>query len=266
MSDVENALLTELIGITYPNGTTSASILGGLVRLYRGWPVGMSLNADIAAGTTNVSVFSVPGSGRNTTRWGIQTSILPIAPSLTVSVDGTAATFAGAAVVGEIAGILADGVAYVYVIQIGDSPALVAANLCGLISAKRPCLVSGSTVTVPGAIQFVARTASQAAGLQEWSRQEQGFRISVWAPAPALRDQLCSAFCSALAPIAFLTLADGTAGRIRYRNGSSFDDGRDSSTYRRDLIYDVEYPTTTNIVEPMMLFGDLDFNGTQILA
>jgi hypothetical protein len=44
------------------------------------------------------------------------------------------------------------------------------------------------------------------------------------------------------------------------------DDGRDASTYRRDLIYDVEYATTIGIVSPTMLFGDLVWNGTPIFA
>ncbi len=266
LSDVENALLSELIVIAYPDGTGAASILGTEIRLYRGWPVTMSLAADIAAGVTNVSVFPVPGSSHNTTRWGVASYIEPSPPALTVAVSGDAATFGGACAVGQLAGILADNVPFVYVVQVGDSPALVAAGLYNAISVKRPCQISGTTVAVPGAEQFIARTTAQASGVQEWARQEQELRLSVWAPSPSLRDTLCSAFGSGLAPIGFLPLADGTAGRLRYRGTVSLDDGRDASTYRRDLIYDVEYATTIGIVSPTMLFGDLVWNGTPIFA
>ncbi len=266
LPDVESALLSELIAITYPNGTAAASILGPEIRLYRGWPVAMSLASDIAAGISNVNVFPVPGSTHNSTRWGIETYIEPSPPALTVSVSGHSATFGGACAVGQLAGILADNVPFVYVVQLGDSPALVASELYDAISVIRPCQISGATVTVPGAVQFVARTTAQASGIQEWARQEQGFRVSVWAPSPALRDTLCGAIGSGLAPIVFLPLADGTAGRVRYRSTASLDDGRDASTYRRDLVYDVEYATTISVVSPTMLFGDLVWNGTPIFA
>jgi hypothetical protein len=266
LSDVEGALLGALIGLAYPAGLTAPSILGSPIRLYRGWPITAALTADIAAGTANVSVFAVPGGTRNTTRWGVQTAITPTPPALTVSVVPPSASFAGTAAAGQLAGILADQVAYIYQVQAEDSPSLVAAALYTLIVPNRPCLVSGATLTVPGAIQFVARTTQAASGVQEWARQEQGFRVSVWCASPSQRDTLCGAIGSAMAQVAYLPLADGTGGRIRARATASFDDDRDTSMYRRDLLYDIEYGTTATITQPTMLFGDLVWNGSPILA
>jgi hypothetical protein len=97
-------------------------------------------------------------------------------------------------------------------------------------------------------------------------RQEQEFRISVWAPNPQVRDQACSFVTAGLAAISFLTLADGSGGRIRYKSTASIDDDQASSIYRRDLIYTVEYATTIALQTPTVLFGDDKYNGTTILV
>ena len=59
---------------------------------------------------------------------------------------------------------------------------------------------------------------------------------------------------SQFAGIAFLDLADGTGGRLRYSHTASIDDGQDAGVYRRDLVYVVEYPTTIEQLLPSMLF------------
>jgi len=79
-----------------------------------------------------------------------------------------------------------------------------------------------------------------------------------------IRDAVCSAIANALSSIAFLTLADGTAGRLRYRAAASFDDDQDAHQYRRDFLYDVEYGTTVKADAPSMLFSDLIWNGESV--
>lgn len=242
-------------------------MLGGwAVRAFRGSPPVAALMADRAAGIVDVSVFPVAGATRDTTRWGPVSRTSQIAAGLSASVAGQAATFAGSAVSGELAGLLIDGAPFVYRAQAGDSAQLVAAALADAVRAARPCWLTGASVTVPGAAALVARTAGTASIVEEWSRQEQEFRISVWAPCPAARDAVCSAVGAALAPTAFLTLADETAGRLRYRSTASRDDDQVASVYRRELIFDVEYPTTTVTQMPVMLFGDLLYDGTNLYA
>jgi hypothetical protein len=109
---------------------------------------------------------------------------------------------------------------------------------------------------------IVARVVADGAVLTEWGRQKQGFRISAWCPDPGTRDRICSLVGNALSTVNFLTLADGTGGRVRYRSTASFDDDQDARQYRRDLVYDVEYGTTFEEAAPSMLFGDLVFSGT----
>jgi hypothetical protein len=266
LSNVETALVQAIIAIIYPNGKTAASVLKMNVKAFRGMPSSGLLLADRASGILDISVFPVPGATRDTTRWGVQTFDIPSTPGLTVAVVGNSATFAGIAAPGDLAGILAGQTAYVYQTQPNDTAALVAAVLAGQIVVNTTCSVDGASLTMSALQSIVARTAAAATALQELGRQEQEFRISVWAPNPQVRDQACSFVTAGLAAISFLTLADGSGGRIRYKSTASIDDDQASSIYRRDLIYTVEYATTIALQTPTVLFGDDKYNGTTILV
>lgn len=264
LSDVEASLVGSVTDIVYPNGLEAPSVTGQPVRIYRGWPLLGPLGNDMSAGVANVSVFAVPGATHNTTRWAPVASMSAGAVTLTVSVSGASARFGGAAGPGQVAGLLIDNQPFVYRGQAGDTPALVAAMLAQAVQTQRACWLSGTTVSVPGLSAIVARVVADGSSVTEWGRQVQGFRISLWCPNPMVRDTLCSVIGGALAAVSFLTLADETSGRIRYRSTASFDDDQDAQQYRRDLVYDVEYGTTVQASAPAMLFGDLMWSGTPI--
>ncbi|HTW27866.1 MAG TPA: hypothetical protein VME92_12120 [Acetobacteraceae bacterium] len=265
-SDVENSLVSVITGAIYPNGTDAASAIGVTCRIYRGWPNAAALDADLAAGYVNITVFPAEGEMRNTTRFAEDWQANPVPPTLTASLAGNVATFAGSADTGQLAGILVDGQAYAYRTVDGDTPESVAANLATQIQANRVATLSGATVTIPGAGEMLVRTVADAPSLLEIRRQEQVFRITAWCPTPALRDQVCSLVDSALSAARFIKLADGSTGRHRFQRTASYDQSQDASLYRRDLLYTVEYPTTQAVTQPSMLFGDLVLNGTPILC
>jgi hypothetical protein len=264
LSDVETALAALAMTVAYPQGGNGPSLTGKPIRVYRGWPLTGALGLDLAAGIANVSVFAVPGATRNTTRWGPVVYTTQGLASLTVEVSGTSVSFGGTGGAGQLAGILVDGVVCAYRLQAGDTPALVAAVLAQDIRAGRTCWLSGATLTVPGATRLIGRTGADAGTVTEWGRQEQGFRVSAWCPDPVTRDLVCAGLGAAFAPTGFLTLADGTGGRVRYRSTSSFDEAQDAQLYRRDLIYDVDYATTVYQAVPNLLFGDLHVAGSDI--
>jgi hypothetical protein len=266
LSDVEAALVDAITTVVYPGGLDAPSITAKPVRIYRGWPLIGPLANDLAGGVANVSVFSVANTARNTTRWTPHPVAAPGVPTLSVSVTANSASFSGAGGPGQLAGLLVANRAFVYRGALGDTPALVAAMLAERVRAVRSCWLSGATVTIPGIGSIIARVVADGTSLMEWARQRQGFRVSAWCPDPATRDALCSAIGSALSSVAFLTLADGTAGRIRYRSTASFDDDQDAQQYRRDLVYEVEYGTTVISDAPSLLFGDLICNGASIYA
>jgi hypothetical protein len=263
-SDVENALVAVLTNALYPNGASGTATLGVTTRIYRGWPTASALDADLSAGTVNVTVYSVEGSARNTTRWPYAWRATPAAPTLTTSVSGQSATFAGAAGAGQLAGLLVDNKTYVHRTANGDTPALVAALLGAAVGADLPVVVNGATVTVPDAWRLVARSAADAQASLEVRRQDQGFRITCWCPTPALRDATAAAVDLALSVSRFIALADGNTGWIRWSGTSSQDKSQNANLYRRDLTYSVDYPTNQLQAQPSMLFGDLVLGATSV--
>ena len=91
----------------------------------------------------------------------------------------------------------------------------------------------------------------------QWTRaQLQRFRITCWCPDSTSRDSVAAAIDAALSSIAFLQFSDGSSGRLRYVGTTEFDQSQDAALYRRDLVYSVDYLTTTSEVVPSMIFGD----------
>jgi hypothetical protein len=265
-SDVENALVALAAIALYPNWSASPSVAGPDCRIYRGWPNSAALDVDLAAGRINVTVFPQGEPGRNTTRYMQQSPGSPVQPTLTASVSGVSVTFGGTAGPGQLAGVLINNSSYVYASQGGDTPETVAANLATSARTDEIISLSGATLTIPGADSVVARVVACASVLQEVRRQEQGFRITSWCPTPATRDASASAIDLLLVGFQFIDLADGSQGRLQYRGTLEFDQSQDALLYRRDLLYDVEYPTTITALQPAMLFGDLVLNAGTFTA
>jgi hypothetical protein len=263
-SDVENALVALVADAIYPNGTGSPSLPAADCRIYRGWPNSAALNADLAAGRINVTVIPQGEPGRNTTRFSQQGPTLQVQPTLTVSQSGTSVTIGGIAGNGQLAGILVNSSSYVYCTQGGDTLETVAANLATAVRADWIVNLSGPTLMIPGASYVLARAVSGSSDMREVRRQEQRFRITCWCPTPTTRDISASAIDAMLASFQFIALSDGSQGRLQYHGTLVFDQSQDALLYRRDLLYDVEYPTMITTWYPAMLFGDLLLNAIRL--
>ena len=265
-ADVETALVGLVAGAWYLNGSNAASVSGPDCRIYRGWPNAAALDADLRAGKVNATVYPAAGAGRVSTRYVQEWVGSPMAPQLTAQVAGVSVTFGGLVAPGQVAGLAIDGVTYAYRVQASDSPALVAANLAVLVRADRLVLVSGSTITMPGAGEVLVRVVADAPAQQEVRRQTQVFRVTCWCPTPQTRDAAAGAIDLAMAPLTFLDLADGSQGRVIYAGTTVFDQSQDALLYRRDLLYSVEYATVLTATQPAMLFGELGVNAAQVVA
>jgi hypothetical protein len=268
-SDVETELVSLVAAALYPNGAGTQSVPGPDCLIYRGWPNPSALNSDLSAGRINVTVFSIHGYAghlRTTTRYALTWDSQPAQPTLTVAVSGVTVTFGGSADPGQVAGVLVDGQAYAYRIQVGDTPAQVAANLAVMIRANTIVQLSGATLTIPNIGTLQARVVADASAQQEVRRQELNFRVTCWCPSPATRDATAIAIDLSLAQLRFITLQDGSMGRLTYAGTAVFDQSENALLYRRDLIYRVEYPTILNVSQPAMLFGDLLLNAAQFTA
>jgi hypothetical protein len=267
-SDVETALAALITATLYPSGASAPSVLGTMIRVFRGWPNQAALDADLAAGRINVTVFPEANRQRNTTRYPAEYTVTTaVTPALTVSFSGESVTFAGTASLGQIAGVLADQVAVVHRTAAGDTPELVAAILAADLRTFRIADVAGATITVPGVRLLLGRVVADQSARMEVRRQLQGFRVTCWCPDPATRDACASTIDAALAAQTFITLPDGTGGRLRFAASTVFDQSQDAALYRRDLLYTVDYATTLTTTLPALIFGNITIapNGADVV-
>lgn len=261
-ADVENALVSLIATAAYPAGTAADSAIAGpagpvTCRVYRGMPNAPSLEADLARGVMHATVFATPDPVRNVTRYPREwQEVRPVPATLEVAANATAATFSGSCAAGQLAGVALDGTIFPYAVQARDTPATVASNLAALLRAAGWIVnYAGSSIAVPGARRLEARVVAGGLALRELKRQIQGFRASLWCGDPLTRDAAAAVIDPALAAPQFIALADGTTARVRFVSVETTDKSIDAGLYRRDLIYDAEYPTTEAMVTPAMLFG-----------
>ena len=260
-ADVETALVALVANALYPNGTSSSSAIGNLCRVYRGFPTAPSLDPDLAAGAVHVSIIA-SGTVKNMTRYPrVWQAVLPVPPTLAVTVAPQSASFSGTCALGQLAGIVVNGSIFPYAVQTSDTPPTVASNLAALMRTAGWLVdYTGTTVSIPGATMFSARVVNGAGALQEIKRQRQIFRVTLWCPDPASRDAAAQVIDQALAALKFIALADGTSARLIFSDTEAQDTAADATVYRRDLQYSVEYPTTLAQITPAMLFGTGSFD------
>lgn len=219
------------------------------VRIYRGWPIAAELDADLLAGTAHVSVFSMPNTERNTTRYPRDDiEVAPPVHTLIAAVNGNTITIGGTVAVPQnVIALAGTRSAYPYGVQANDTLATIATALAALIAADYPGTAAvGPVITVagkPGVLQ--ARIASSAKVWTEQKRQERAIDIICWCPTPAMRDILAGAIDLALSEMDFITMPDKGAARLRYEKSPETDDAEKVQLFRRDLIYMVEYATAS---------------------
>jgi hypothetical protein len=245
--DVQNAIVAIIAQKLYPNGIGQPSEIVNPVKIYPGWPQANTLDDDLAAATPtcHVSVFPTQIE-RNTTRYPKQYQDLSInAATLTLTINGQQVTVGGAQPVtfySQNVMVSAGGSEYAYATNSSDTLTSIATALAVLIPGATN---TGPVITIPNGVPIrTVRVGSPGVSIRELRRQERVFMVTIWAPIPALRDQMAAIIDVAFAAIEFLTLADQTAGRLIYRNSFVTDQLQKAMLYRRDLNYSVEYATT----------------------
>jgi len=261
LSDVENAIVTEIIGALYPLGTSGSSIVGTTCRVYRGWPSPTALNSDLTAGIVNVTVFPATKSDDVPDPYLDRSYARISSIGLTATVTGQSVTFAGLAEQGQVIGLLVDGMPLSYRIVKGDTIESIVANLATLISFDRIAISSGSTLAIPGNRTLIARVASTATVTRGLRRQRREIQINCWCPSSSLRDLVCKNVDISLTASPFIDLTDETRAHVHYVSTQIYDQSQGALLYRRDLCYSCEFTMTTSTTVPVMLFGDIFDNG-----
>lgn len=252
LTDVAAWFSTQCSEICYPNGTGSSPITGGgkTISIGRGWPDPKTLDSVMAAGTGNayVSIYPMPGMERNTTRYPKQwQEKSQTAAKLTLTVaavsGGYTVTIGGSIQAGDGPVISVGGISYGYSVLGTESLISIAAALAALVP-DASAIGAVITITTVAAVTGVA-TASGIAQM-ELRRQQRVFGVYVWAPDQQTRNTVAQALDSYFAGIERFTLTgDNTSARLIYHGTQESDDLQVRKIYKRVLMYQVEYATTT---------------------
>jgi hypothetical protein len=247
VADVSAAIVTLIAGALYPNGTGQASAITAPCKVFPGWPNSTSLDADLRAGTVQVSVYPQPNIERVTTRypqaWQTQTTTTP---TLTATVNANTVTIGGTVTVGHYVTLIVKNLAYSYAAQAGDTLATVAAALAALINPTTPASAVGDVITLSATAngRIVARTGAPGTIMRELRRQQRGYQIIIWASSNALRSAAANVIDQAMSATDFVTMPDQTAAWLVYRSSNDSDQQERALLYRRDIFFWAEYATT----------------------
>ncbi|TXD58865.1 hypothetical protein FUT88_13390 [Ralstonia sp. TCR112] len=248
LTDVSSALVLLIDGVLYPNGDAQSPASGvPATRIYPGWPVPGQLDADLAAGIANVSVFNRP-EARNTTRYQtVPQDMTVTAPTLTLTINGRTVTVGGTVAAGVNTAVIVGTSAFTYQTVANDTLSTIAAALASQINAAYPGTTSsGAVITLPntGPPINAARVGGSGQQMTEAGRVEQVFQITVWANTPDNRKAIAKLITPAIMATRFLTLADGTAARVILKGQRDDDVPQKELLFRRDIMVTVEYVET----------------------
>lgn len=251
LSDCLNVLASLSSAALYPNGTSQPSLVGATVTVVPGWPIPAQLDAIIAAGNAMVSVYQMPGMGKNTTRFLGDDDVQATVPAaqLSLGVYQNRVTVGGSINPGEAATLRVNYQPYSYAAKAGDTVNTVAAALAALIPGAS---VSGYIITINGLFDLETAVSVPVTVQQEISRQCQVFMVTIWTPTPALRDATTKALDLSFKQQPRITMPDNTWARLLYHGTTEQDTLQKQRIYRRNLLYEIEYaltaPTTANTV------------------
>ena len=266
LSDVENAIVSRITDILYPGGIMEASAVGVTCRIYRGWPAPAALNADLATGVVNVTVFpSATAEEVPDPYFDISYSHV-VSAGLTGMVAGDSVTMGGVCGGNQIVGILVDGVPYIQKVMATDTADGVAANLAALIRRDRDVSLSHATFAVPGARSLEARVVTRGLVSRGARRQRHDIVISCWCSGALSRDLVGKMVDAGMMSRSFISLVDETKARLRYVSTHVYDQSQGANLYRRDVCYKCEYTTIHSEAAPVMVFGDIFNNRARSFA
>ena len=247
--DVENQLVTFIAMALYPSGATAGapSVVGPVCKIFRGWPVPASLDADLAAGIVNISVFTEPSGEKNTTRcqmdWQTTTAA---SPKVTLAVVQNVVTVGGSIQAGDFACIKV-GLHNVYSAPIASNSTVssIAAALAALVAVNYPGTIAASgVVTIATSATVLVAVGGQGTAWKELERQSQIFQITLWCPTPTSRDLVGPFVKLAFAAINRFVLADNSYASVKMQRSIVTDKNQLQQSYRRDFFYTVEFPTS----------------------
>lgn len=265
LSDVSNAVVALLASVVYPNGIgqPSAVLKNGdpvAVKIFPGWPLPATLDADLAAGSVNISVFPRPEGGSLPILGPETTETTAPVHTLTLAVSGETVTVGGTVSTPQNACVFANKKPYVYPLQAGDSLTSVATALAALIAVDIPGTTNtGPVITVP-TYQLFARVGGFGTATVFIAREWKSFQITVWASTPEVRDAAAKLIDPALRILRRINLADGSYSQISFKSDQQLDTSQKQSSYQRMLIYALDWAVSLDQQVPEIIVEEVNLS------
>jgi len=247
LREVQNAMKALVIAAIYPNGVTNPSITGTLVKVRVGWPLSVKLDEDVLIGNSQIRIFPIGMSDKNTTRFQrIENTVSLNAATLFTAVLTNKVTITGTVIVPQAIVINLNGESYGYSVLATDTLSTIATALAALVPGASAL---ANVITITGPIfKLTAEVAVTGQMATEIKRQRKIFYVTIYAPTPDQRETLGNAVDVALSNVYRLNFPDTTQAVMIYKAMNEGDMFEKNIIYQRDLIYTVEYAT--------MLYGN----------
>lgn len=246
--DVQVALTNLAQTAIYPNGTSQPSVANCNVKIFPGWPIPASLDADLAAGNAQVSIFPT-NVARQSTRFETEYYTTGIdEPTLTITLNSNTVTIGGTVTAGQACMVNVNKAAYSYLATANDTTDTIAAGLAVMIPNAT---VVGSVITIGGVLYYLTKAVIvNGTSVKEVAREKRLIVCYVWAPTPIIRSQIGYAIQVLFADTPRVALPDGYYGQLTYSGSDERDDLEKSIIYRRDVHFIFEFATTKIVTAP----------------
>lgn len=262
LDDVSNALVALAEQVAYPDGTNEDSIIGQDIKIAAGWPVLDDLGSLLKSGGVFINVWPEENE-TNTTRhldfdeWYVVQA--PPAPTITLTVSGTNVVVGGTVTVPQNVAMIVDNKTAAYAIQPSDTLTTIATAMASRLALLGiTATSSGPTINLPNSRVVVGRVGTWGRTLRQLARQEKVFSLIIWAKDPITRGLVAAPLDIALKSRSFISLPDGSEGRLRYVRTVQLDRYEKHLCYRRDLCYTVEWATTEVSDDPQINIFELN--------
>ncbi|WP_039661538.1 MULTISPECIES: hypothetical protein [Pantoea] len=262
LDDVARFLARRVAEVVYPGGSRLPGIVNAAVKIYPGWPVPGDLQQDIDNGGVHISVWPLPAERKINTALGRLCRVIAKGkPTLQFTVNGSSISVAGMASALTNVQVSLNGKAFTFHFPKGTTTEQAISELSAALPKSFTVL---SSVCILMAERLSVSVTTAGTAVKELRRQIKDFQITVWAPAPGLRERIGSAIDAALSEQCHIDLNDGAPAQLLYARQFDSDRSENWHVYRRDLIFSVNYATTQVISAPEVISTAVNLNGSHL--
>lgn len=234
VDDVARFLARRVADVVYPGGSQLPGIVNSAMKIYPGWPVPGDLQQDIDNGSVHISVWPLPAERKINTALGQLCRVIEKGHStLQFTVNGSSISVAGMASALTNVQVSLNGKAFTFHFQKGTTAEQAISELCAALPRSFTVL---SSVCILMAERLSVSVTTAGTAVKELRRQIKDFQITVWAPAPGLRERIGSAIDTVLSEQCHIDLNDGAPAQLFYARQFDSDRSENWHVYRRDPI------------------------------